>query len=315
MACPQGDIFCRECAFNNLLSQRKEIKRLEKEMKRTRADLEEEERRQDEEARERAVREFEAVQMGLEAKSKDRIVVGPQNSRVVVEEEPSGADSPQRRKKRKFELDEEELLRIAREERQKARKAIEDEKNAKQHLPSFWVPSETPGSDTASTRAAKPQKLHTLCPSSSEEKPHQYALKTLTTVNFTEEKDSRSGDAIRSCPACKKALTNSTKAMLAIPCGHVVCKPCAKKFMVPHETADAHDPDAEYGVVRCYVCDKDLSEPSEGPSQTGSHKEKKSSKDAKDGVRPGLVEIRSEGTGFASKGNNVAKKAGVAFQC
>lgn len=315
IACPQGDIFCRECAFNNLLSQRKEIKRLEKDMERNRADLEDEEKRQDDEAKERAVREFEMVQMGLEVKGNSGKIVGRENGKVVVEADGEGKGSVQKGTKRKFEIDEEELLRIAKEERSKARRAIADEKNAKQHLPSFWVPSETPGSDAAVSRASTTLKLHPLCPASSESAPHQYSLKTLTSVKFTEEKDSQTGNTVRSCPACRKALSNAAKAMLAIPCGHVLCKPCTNKFMTPPETVNAHDPDAEVGVLRCYVCEADLSSKPSKPKENGKEKDGKSSKEEKDKLKPGLVEIQSDGTGFAGGGKNMARKEGVAFQC
>lgn len=87
-----------------------------------------EEGRADEEARNRAVEEFERVQMGLEVMvGRGRKVVGRENGKVVVEEEEEGTGEV-RGKKRKFELDEDELLRIARAERGKARKALADEK-------------------------------------------------------------------------------------------------------------------------------------------------------------------------------------------
>jgi nitric oxide synthase-interacting protein len=73
------------------------------------------------------VREFERVQMGLEAKvGGGKKIVGREDRKVIVEEEMQ-VDG-KRGEKRKFELDEDELLRIARDERTKARKAIDDEK-------------------------------------------------------------------------------------------------------------------------------------------------------------------------------------------
>ena len=71
-------------------------------------------RERTEEEKERAVKDFEEVMMGLEKKK-----------------EGSGGDregGEGRGVKRKFELDEEEMLRNAKEERGRARKAIDDEK-------------------------------------------------------------------------------------------------------------------------------------------------------------------------------------------
>lgn len=61
-----GDLFCRECAISDLLAQRQEIKRLERERGEARRRIEEEEERGVEEVRAREVREFELVSMGLE---------------------------------------------------------------------------------------------------------------------------------------------------------------------------------------------------------------------------------------------------------
>lgn len=96
--------------------------------------------------------------------------------------------------------------------------------------------------------------------------------------------------------------------MLAKPCGHVLCKACANQFMKPSGHADPHaDPEDadELNTIRCYVCDTDVTE---RPS-------KKSDKKDKDKIRPGLVELKSDGTGFSAGGVNEVKKSGTAFQC
>lgn len=76
-------------------------------------------------------------------------------------------------------------------------------------------------------------------------------------------------------------------------------------------TPSGYDPHAEAGTdhnaVACYVCEADLTERNEA-----KEKEKKGEKEK---IKPGLVEIKSEGTGFASTGGNKVVKDDVAFQC
>lgn len=310
-----GDIFCRECAVANLLAQRKEIARLERERERREKEEAEERSRAEDEEQKKAVLDFERVQMGLEAKRRR----DGENGGVEAD-----AEQRERGIKRRFEVDEEEVMRAALEERTKARKALEEEQNqslAAKQLPSFWVPSQAP---TATPAASAPIKLHPICPGSDDDAPHPYSLKTLVTVRFTEDAAPRGGgggsanDKLRTCPSCRKGLSNATKAVLAVPCGHVVCKPCAKQFLTP-ETLDPHHQAAsttsaaeqpEAGVVRCYVCEEVVSEVK---AKRKDKKEKKKKKDG--GLKPGLVEIRCEGTGFAGGGKAVVEKKGVAFQC
>ena len=126
--------------MKDLLAQRKEIRRLEKEVERKQTDQVEGGVRDEEEASARAVREFELVQMGLDVKSvtrdKDgrnrRLVGGGEGGRILMEDDEmvDGKKVVQETKgrKRRFELDEEELLRIASKERSRAKTAIAQEK-------------------------------------------------------------------------------------------------------------------------------------------------------------------------------------------
>jgi nitric oxide synthase-interacting protein len=334
VACPtDGHIFCRECALNNLLAQRKEIKRLEKYAARAAEEQQEEDGKNEEEAHQRAVESFERVQMGLEAKlgadGKDAKVVGRENGKVTIEE--NGPTGDGKGTKRKFELDEDELLRISRSERMKAKLELDAEKTAssKTKLPSFWVPSANPANTQSLHEVQKKVKLNPVCPASDPDKIHPFSLKTMVTVLFMEERDEKTGEMVRTCPSCKKALSNEGKAMrkflssglpgskttrrmliwsVTNPCGHVLCKPCVEKFMTPSMTPDPHNPDHDHETLRCYVCETDLTEKK-------SKKSKKEGKDEKERYHQGVVQISSEGTGFASGGTNLVKAKGVAFQC
>ncbi|KZM26893.1 uncharacterized protein EKO05_0011377 [Ascochyta rabiei] len=308
VCCPAGDLFCRECAMTNLLAQRKEMKRLEKLAEQQKLEEVDQQEREDEQARLRAVQEFEAVQMGLEVKvGAGSKVIGREGGKILVEQsETTGSKGT----KRKFEMDEEKLKRIATEERTKAKRTLEDErKAAKGSLPSFWVPGETPETHHKGISKAK---QNPTCPSSDPEYPHGLSLKTLTSVHFHEEKSSETGKTLRTCASCQKALSNSTKAVLAIPCGHVLCKPCVQKFLRPEHRhhRDAHEDGPDPETTHCYVCDADLTT----VPDTTEKQSKKKKKEKEKGPKPGLVEIRSEGTGYASGGKSLVKREGVAFQ-
>lgn len=60
----------------------------------------------------------------------------------------------------------------------------------------------------------------------------------------------------------------------------------------------------------CYVCETNLT-----GKTTQEKGEKSAHKSEKESVKPGLVDLRSEGTGFAGNGANMVERKGVAFQC
>ena len=178
-----------------------------------------------------------------------------------------------------------------------------------EELPSFWVPGKIPDNQKADVKTIG---HHPICPAAAADKLHDFSLKSLVTVNFTVDKPSHDPKApTRTCPSCNKALSNSTKAVLGKPCGHVLCKPCSDKFQI----LVLKSPGAEDGddTIRCYICSEDVT-----PGRKRKKKSKKAGDDGKpkeESIELGLVELSTEGTGFAGGGNNMVKRAGVAFQC
>ena len=104
--------------MSNLLAQGKEIKRLKKEDERRQKEQEELELERGVEEKERTIEQFEKTMVGLEGGARS-----PEKQKSGEAERDEG-----RGVKRKFELDEDELLKNAKEERAKARKALDEEK-------------------------------------------------------------------------------------------------------------------------------------------------------------------------------------------
>lgn len=140
-----GDLFCRECAINDLLAQRKEIKRLEREREESARRSAEDEARMMEEARVRELKEFELISMGLEGsrqgnnnKKRKAPTMEKENGKEALTTEAkidAATEAFRQReievngKRRKvFELSEAEIARYANSELERLRKKIELEK-------------------------------------------------------------------------------------------------------------------------------------------------------------------------------------------
>jgi len=282
VACQDGHLFCKECVYTDLLTQKKDIKRQKQRLEALKREAADEKARARLAARERVLLEFEKGQLGLAA--------GPSS----IGTRGSG-DSEQARAgaKRKFEFDADAVESLALEAEEAALVQIEKEQAAalKAKLPDFWLPSLTPTyTSTGPPRGLDDVKVQTTCRAA---KPaHPVLLKNLVPVKFTlwsasagaaQSPDStpsqaapgRSEDPDPMCPSCKKKLSNNTLLFLAKPCGHVTCKTCTETLVRPGK--------------QCIVCDVKVRE--------------------KD-----IVELQREGTGFAGGGLAEASQTGIAFQ-
>ncbi|SPO02720.1 related to RING finger domain protein [Cephalotrichum gorgonifer] len=303
VSCQRGDVFCRECALSNLLAQRKEARRLNRAREAAEKEVDEVRKAEEEEAKGRAVREFERVQAGLAPERRAR-----EASSDVAGAGGDGAGGVRglitQGAKRKFDLDEGELERISKEDVAKARKELDDEKARKPTLPSFWTPSLTPTIDPeTSLSSRKKAKESPVCPASSSTAPHVFSQKHLTSLSFTEEADASSPGAVRRlCPVCRKTLSNSSKPVAGKVCGHVFCRQCITR-LVESSGRDA-------GAVACYVCDKSL-DGGKGEDDEGKPREKR----ARGDLPLGVVELRSDGTGFSAAGGNKVERVSTNFQC
>jgi nitric oxide synthase-interacting protein len=343
---PKVHIFCRECALNDLVSQRREIKRAERSVgEREREEAErkaeeaEEKRRRDVEGFERAnllgfgpgegidgsngglkKRKREAREMhSSSTPSTSSSTLASGNTAKRIERDARGGDHHPAHDQSPNDDD-------------------ENERKKKSSEASFWIPSTNTNTAAAAiSNTTKASKLHPICPASTPSTQHTYSLKTLITVNFSEEGDSPSAtssnnntsskEKTRICPSCKKALTNTSRPMLgasAEGCGHVVCGNCVDLFLrVPSSVPGTAAAATARQDIRCYVCEADLSGASgiseqhaEGDKDSKHHhKDKPKNKSKHHGKQGRLVEISCEGTGFAGGGSNMAKREGVAFQC
>ncbi|KAJ2309020.1 hypothetical protein IWW54_003937 [Coemansia sp. RSA 2705] len=262
MLCGQGHISCRECVMANILEQKHEIERANK---RYAEYLERQKKEGERRVRERESQEVERyrrreVGLGDSMKEKRRLDVEAGDSK-----------------------DEGKRARLLLEHQGTSARAVtalispEDPGPSapKQPLPkpagklsSFWVPSQAPSAESA---VKPPASQSAQCFAA--RTPHALRLKSLIEVRF------RAGSAPgaeKLCPACDRALLNSSQVDVLRPCGHAICHRCVGNFVLP--------------AKECFVCQAKVA--------------------AKDVVR-----IDTEGTGFAGGGGQmVATRYEAALQ-
>lgn len=124
-----GDLFCRECAINDLLAQRQEIKRLEREREEAKKRLAEDDEHTLEEARQKELHDFELVSMGLLEPGR----TSNSGKKRKAEEEALAAVKAREvevdgKRKKVFELDEREMARLAKEDQERLKRELKTEK-------------------------------------------------------------------------------------------------------------------------------------------------------------------------------------------
>ncbi|CAM6100955.1 unnamed protein product [Calypogeia fissa] len=194
--CRKGHLFCKECIYECLLAQKKDIKK-----KMLVYESQERQDREDEVEKRITGREAE-----LDAFDRLNNSAVPHENELIlaVDQSRSGFHGANSVKVTSFE---EEALRT---------------------MKAFWLPSATP---EAQDRAQAPS-LDSICPEGKE----KLKLKDLFSVSFSDVpyREKRevdlSGDKYL-CPSCSVTFTNTSTLVAISSCGHVYCKKCSDQFV------------------------------------------------------------------------------------
>ncbi|KAK9766835.1 hypothetical protein K7432_003798 [Basidiobolus ranarum] len=272
LSCSEGHIACKECIYENIIAQKKEITRQNKDLESKKNQIEEERKRKEVEAQDVVIREFEKTQSQISASRPSKRAESSPTKEVATTPTLAITASGEV-ENRVFGLRAEDIEARSKLDRDEALTRMEkqEQENNKSALPSFWIPTLTPDSKSTILEAAKQQVMCTAV------KPHPTSIKKLVPVIFTKSKEENSKNSdTHMCPSCLKTLNNGMKIAINKACGHVLCKHCMDKFVK--------------NTQKCFVCEKKC--------------------------RPkDIVELHSEGTGYAGGGGNVeVKKWNVAFQ-
>lgn len=238
VCCSKGHIFCKECAYQNILHQKKELKARQAEQERIESKRLQKQRTEDAIKRETLADTLTKIDFG--------ILENPPTSA------PSGSAS--------------------------AKAAVRLPGDKERGTGScFWIPSQCPTADNPEGEGDEAKKrkkggkgataggeaLGPVCPAAEGEKTHPFRLKNLVTIQFTEATDQKELDEEEErrrgkaggpkkpryqCPMCLKTLTNSTQCALPKGCGHVMCRGCVDLLI------KAADQEGKGIAPKCYIC-------------------------------------------------------------
>jgi len=211
LCCLQGHLFCKECIYECLLAQQKDIKRQKKLWEAQQQELKEQAETTRHNAKEAEIAAFDRVECGLLPQVHQVFRPAPEDNKLATPAMPAPAPGS-------------EVKMIE----YHGPAVIDAEKpEEKPQLRSFWVPSLTP---SAANKLIEKPKKDTYCT----EGNHPIRLKQLIPVKFIIANKEDDTKCIRNgrycCPVCRRELTDAPKAVILRSCGHVMCLGCCEKF-------------------------------------------------------------------------------------
>ncbi|KND03892.1 uncharacterized protein SPPG_01346 [Spizellomyces punctatus DAOM BR117] len=220
LCCTEGHLSCKECMYENILSQKKELARQFKLYKEQQEQQEESRRQTELAAKEAELTMFEQTQTqflpSMMREATDigegkKLLGGKVYTPVTTAEGTVYTYDSEGRNPRNASGE------------VGTKKPMEQSKD--KSLPSFWIPSLTPDAKPLIIQAPK---METVCTAS--EKHHPVTVKKLVEVKFTLAKGNEDQYI---CPACLKTFTNGSKIVVLKTCGHTFCKGCCSRFVKP----------------------------------------------------------------------------------
>ncbi|XP_031480806.1 E3 ubiquitin-protein ligase CSU1 [Nymphaea colorata] len=214
LCCQKGHVFCKECIFECLLAQKKDIKR---KLAAHAAQQKQEKEEENEKAMLRKAREIDAFDQ------QNHGAVPQYNDRNHAQDKNGfhGANSV------KVTSYEEEALRT---------------------MKAFWLPSATP---EAPVKYEAPS-TDTVCPEGREKLKLKSLFPLCFTEEGSDDKASPLNRNFM-CPSCKITLTNTVTLVAVSTCGHVYCKKCAYKFIAVDKVCMACDKECKEKNLVCLV--------------------------------------------------------------
>jgi len=212
LCCPKGHLFCKECIYEFLLAQKKEMS---KQSELYEAQLQ---RVQDEEVKKDVLKKQKEIELF------DKTVLGLGKVSAPKQEEPKSiipmGHVPIKTPMGTYYYPDPSAKESAQKEALLLEAAAE--KPEKPSLP-FWILGTT--KEVTPTLVKKPSS-EIKCPDGD----HPVRVKQLIKVNFTENKSEGKKEGSYQCCLCCKTLGNAVKTILLKKCGHVMCTTCLSQI-------------------------------------------------------------------------------------